>query len=134
MPRKSQFTNEYKKEHGKNPIPFPYIVLDAKKEVYFRIVSGFPATWAIKPIMREHFPDDYKGIIASDKTWRELMKNLPPHFVIQKDKKVVFLIKGIFPEEIILDKYINNFPKGYKGILVRCEESFYKMRMRENKI
>ena len=84
--------------------------------------------------MREHFPDDFKGIIASDKTWRELMKNLPPHFVIQKDKKVVFLVKGIFPEKIILDQYINYFPKGYKGILVRCEESFYKMRMRENNI
>ena len=84
--------------------------------------------------MREHFPDDYKGIIASDKTWRELMKNLPPHFVVKKEKKVVFLVKGIFPEKIILDQYINNFPNGYKGILVRCEESFYKMRMRENNI
>ena len=50
--------------------------------------------------MREHFPDDYKGIIASDKIWGELMKNLPPHFVIQKDKKIVFLVKGIFPEKL----------------------------------
>ena len=64
MPRKSQFTYEYKKKYGKNPIPFPHIVLDTKKVVYFRIVSGFPATLAVKPIMREHFPDDYKGIIA----------------------------------------------------------------------
>ena len=134
MPRKSKFTYEYKKKYGKNPIPFPHLVLETQKIVYFRIVSGFPATLAVKPIMREHFPDDYKGIIASDKTWRELMKNLPPHFVIQKDKKVVFLVKGIFPEKIILDQYINYFPKGYKGILVRCEESFYKMRMRENNI
>ena len=134
MPRKSKFTYEYKKKYGKNPIPFPHIVLETQKIVYFRIVSGFPATLAVKPIMREHFPDDYKGIIASDKTWRELMKNLPPHFVIEKDKKVVFLVKGMFPEKIILDQYINNFPKGYTGILVRCEESFYKMRMRENNI
>ena len=62
------------------------------------------------------------------------MKNLPPHFVIQKDKIVVFLVKGIFPEKIILDRYMNYFPNGYKGILIRCEESFYKMRMRENNI
>ena len=93
MQRKSKFTNEYTKKHGKNPIPFPHIVLDKKKLVYFRIVSGFPALLAVKPIMREHFPDDYKGIIASDKTWRELMKNFPPHFVIQKDKKLFFLKK-----------------------------------------
>jgi len=132
MLRESKFTNKYKKKHGKNPIPFPHIVLDNKKLVYFHIVSGFPATLAVKPIMREHFPDDYKGIIASDETWRELMKNLPPHFVIQKDKKVVFLVKGIFPKKIILEQYMKNFPKGYKGILVRCEESFYKMRMRKN--
>ena len=62
------------------------------------------------------------------------MKNLPPHFIIQKDKKVVFLVKGIFSEKIILDKYLNNFPKDYQGIIVRCEESFYKMRMEENNI
>ncbi len=134
MPRKSKFTYEYKKKYGKNPIPFPHIVLDAKKVVYFRIVAGFPATLAVKPIMREHFPDDYKGIIASDETWGELMKNLPPHFVIAKDKKVVFLVKGIFPDKIKLDEYINNFPKDYTGIFVRCEESFYKMRMKENNI
>ena len=134
MSRKSKFTSEYKKQYGKNPIPFPHIVLDLQKVVYFRIVSGFPAKLALKPIMREHFPDDYKGIIASDKTWKELMKNLPPHFVIRKEKIVVFLVKGIFSEKIILDQYLKNFPKGYKGTLVRCEESFYKMRMKKNNI
>jgi len=52
------------KKYGKNPFPFPHIVLDAKKIIYFLIVSSFPATLAVNPIMREHFPDDYKGIIA----------------------------------------------------------------------
>ena len=78
MQRKSKFTNEYKKKYGKNPIPFPHIVLDKKKLVYFRIVSGFPATLAVKPIMREHFPDDFTGIIASVKTWEKLMRELDP--------------------------------------------------------
>ena len=133
MLRKSKFTEEYKK-NGKNPIPFPHIVLCKQKIVYFRIVSGFPAALAVKPIMREHFPDDYQGIIASDQIWEELMKNLPPHFVIKKEKKVVFLVKGIFPDKIFLDKNMVNFPKGYTGMLVRCEESFYKMRMKENNI
>ena len=78
--------------------------------------------------MREHFPDDYKGIIASDKTWRELMKILPPHFVIQKDKKVVFLVKGIFPEEITLDQYINYFPEGYKGMTIKSKCIFNQLK------
>ena len=132
MTRKSEYTNLYKKKYGKNPIPFPHFVLETKKEVYFRILSGFPATLAIKPIMREHFTDEYKGIIASDKTWEKLMKNLPPHFLIQKEKTVIFLIKGIFPENTLLNKYMPIFPEDYEGKIIRCEETFYKMRVRAN--
>ena len=87
---------------------------------------------AVKPIMREHFPDDFRGIIASDETWKRLMKDLPPHFLVEKEKKVVFLIKGVFQEHLILNKYLPNFPEGYKGMVMRCEESFYKMRMKAN--
>ena len=132
MERKSKYTDIYKKTNGKNPIPFPHIVLEEKKEVYFRIVTGFPAILAVKPIMREHFSDDYKGLIASDETWENLMKDLPPHFLIKKEKTVVFLIKGVFPEELIFKKYMHNFPNFYKGIVMRCEESFYKLRMKAN--
>ena len=49
-----------------------------KKEVYFKIDSGWPASLTVKPIMREHFPDDFKGIIASQKTWEKLMRELSP--------------------------------------------------------
>ena len=134
MPRKSKFTGEYKKR-GKNPIPFPHIVLHKKKVFYFRIVSEFPAILAIRPIMWEHFPDEYKGIIASDNKYLErINEEFATSFYNSKRKKVVFLVKGIFPAKIILDQYLTNFPKGYKGILVRCEESFYKMRMKDNNL
>ena len=79
MIRKSKYTLEYKKGKSKNPIPFPHIVLSKRKEVYFKIDSGWPATLTIKPIMREHFPDDFKGIIASVKTWERLMNELDPN-------------------------------------------------------
>ena len=79
MTRKSKFTIEYTKGKSKNPIPFPHIVKFEKKEVYFKIDSGWPATLTIKPIMREHFPDDFKGIIASVKTWEKLMRELDPN-------------------------------------------------------
>ena len=78
MIRKSKYTAEYKKGKRKNPIPFPHIVIVEKKEVYFRIASGWPASLTIKPIMREHFPDDFKGIIASVQTWEKLMRELNP--------------------------------------------------------
>ena len=60
------------------------------------------------------------------------MPNVPPHFIVEKDNKVVFLIKGIFPKHLILRNYMPYFPKAYKGIVMRCEESFYKMRMKAN--
>ena len=79
MIRKSKYTLEYKKGKSKNPIPFPHIVISKRKEVYFKIDSGWPATLTIKPIMREHFPDDFKAIIASVETWEKLMKELDPN-------------------------------------------------------
>ena len=79
MIRKSKYTAEHKKGKSKNPIPFPHIVILKRKEVYFRIDSGWPASLTIKPIMREHFPDDFKGIIASVETWEKLMKELDPN-------------------------------------------------------
>ena len=60
------------------------------------------------------------------------MPKIPPHFIVEKDHKVVFLIKGVFPEHLILKNYMPYFPKEFKGIVMRCEESFYKMRMKAN--
>ena len=60
------------------------------------------------------------------------MPKIPPHFIVEKESKVVFLIKGVFPEHLILKNYMPYFPKEFKGIVMRCEESFYKMRMKAN--
>ena len=60
------------------------------------------------------------------------MPKIPPHFIVKKESKVVFLIKGVFPEHLILKNYMPYFPKEFKGIVMRCEESFYKMRMKAN--
>ena len=60
------------------------------------------------------------------------MPKIPPHFIVKKESKVVFLIKGVFPEDLILDNYMPYFPKTFKGIVMRCEESFYKMRIKAN--
>ena len=60
------------------------------------------------------------------------MTTIPPHFIVEKEKKVVFLIKGVFPEDLLLSNYMPHFPKFFKGIVIRCEESFYKMRMKVN--
>ena len=60
------------------------------------------------------------------------MIKIPPHFIIEEDNKVIFLIKGVFPEHLILKSYMPYFPKAFKGTVIRCEESFYKMRMKAN--
>ena len=58
---------------------------------------------------------------------------MPPHFIIEKEKEVVFLIRGGFPATFALGNYMKNFPEGWKGSIIRCEESFYKMRMKSNR-
>jgi len=60
------------------------------------------------------------------------MPKMPPHFIVEKENKVVFLIKGVFPEHLILKNYMPYFPKVFKGMVIRCEENFYKMRMKIN--
>ena len=76
MIRKSKYTTEHKRGKSKNPIPFPHIVMLKQKKVYFKIETGWPASLTVKPIMREHFPDDFTGIIASAQKWERLMKEL----------------------------------------------------------
>ena len=60
------------------------------------------------------------------------MLKIPPHFIIENENKVVFLIKGFFPEHLILKNYMPYFPKAFQGIVMRCEETFYKMRLKVN--
>ena len=60
------------------------------------------------------------------------MTKIPTHFIIEKENKVVFLIKSLFPEYLILNYYMPYFPKVSEGIIMRCEESFYKMRINVN--
>ena len=60
------------------------------------------------------------------------MTKIPTHFIVEKENKVVFLIKGVFPEYLILKNYMPYFPKVSKGILMRFKGSFYKIRMKVN--
>ena len=60
------------------------------------------------------------------------MAKIPPHFIIEQENTVVFLIKGVFPENLILKNYMPYFPQVCKGMVIRCEESFYTMRMKVN--
>ena len=71
MSRKSKYTGGFRPRKYESRIPFPYVVFDEKKEVYFRIVS-VSFDLAVTPIMKEHFPGDYKGYIASSKCWEEI--------------------------------------------------------------
>ena len=49
-----------------NFIPFPYVVLDDEKQVLFYMQNPYPSCMAINSIMKEKFPDGYRGIVVRD--------------------------------------------------------------------
>ena len=53
---------------------------------------------------------------------------LPPHFIDEKKKEVVFHLKGTFPVQLAIPTWMKSFPSDYSSSVVRCEETFYKMR------
>ena len=57
---------------------------------------------------------------------------LPPHYLDEKSKQVVFHIKGGFPTTLAIPTWMKFFPEDYKGVVVRCEETFYKLRAKVN--
>ncbi len=56
------------------------------------------------------------------------MTNLPPHFGREKKKEVMFHIPGAFPTTMIPGLTKEYFPTEYKSIVVRCAETFYRLR------
>ena len=59
---------------------------------------------------------------------------LPPHFIDEKKKEVIFHIKGGYPVTMAIPSFMQSFPKGYKGVSCRCEETFYKLRAKVNEL
>ena len=59
------------------------------------------------------------------------MCKFPPHFLVEEENYAMFLIKGVFTEHLILKNYTPSFPK-FKSTIMRCEESFYKRRIKVN--
>ena len=54
--------------------------------------------------------------------------SLPPHFIDEKNKEVVFHLKGGYPVTMAIPTWMKSFPDDYKGITCRREETFYKLR------
>ena len=57
---------------------------------------------------------------------------IPPHYVDEKNKEVVFHIPGGFPVTLGIPTWMKAFPSDYKGTCIRCEESFYRWRAKVN--
>ena len=58
--------------------------------------------------------------------------SLPPHFIDEKNKEVVFHLKGGYPVTMAIPTWMTSFPNDYKAITCRCEETFYKLRAKIN--
>ena len=57
---------------------------------------------------------------------------LPPHFIDEKKKEVVFHLKGGYPVTMVIPIWMKSFPDGFRGVICRCEETFYKLRAKLN--
>ena len=57
---------------------------------------------------------------------------IPPHYLDNKNKQVVFHLKGAYPATLAIPTWMKFFPEDYKGVVVRCEETFYKLRAKVN--
>ena len=60
--------------------------------------------------------------------------NIPPHYIDEKNKEVVFHIKGGFPTTMAIPTWMKSFPSDYSASVVRCEETFYKLRGKINEL
>ena len=59
--------------------------------------------------------------------------NIPPHYIDEKNKEVVFHIKGGYPVAAMLPSIMSkHFSPEYSCSVVRCEETFYKLRAKVN--
>ena len=67
--------------------------------------------------------DIYKG--SADGMRRQ---RIPTYFVLENKKKVVFHIPGAFPVKMGIPTWMKYFPANYKGVVIRCEETFYRLR------
>tara|TARA_B100000965_G_scaffold110520_1_gene91245 strand:- start:181 stop:351 length:171 start_codon:yes stop_codon:yes gene_type:complete len=50
----------------------------------------------------------------------------------EKNKQVVFHLKGAYPATMAMTTWMMSFPNDYKGVVIRCEETFYKLRTKVN--
>ena len=53
---------------------------------------------------------------------------MPPHFVNEKKQETGFDIKGRFPTTMVIPTWVKSFPDNDNGVVVRREETFYKLR------
>ena len=58
--------------------------------------------------------------------------NIPPHFIDEKKKEVVFHLKGTFLVQLAIPTWMKSFQDDFKGVTSRCEETFYKLRAKVN--
>ena len=57
---------------------------------------------------------------------------LPPHFLDENKKEVVFHIKGGYPVMMAIPTFMQSFSKGFKEVTCRCEETLHKLREKAN--
>tara|TARA_Y100001968_G_scaffold160094_1_gene146315 strand:+ start:1901 stop:2095 length:195 start_codon:yes stop_codon:yes gene_type:complete len=56
-------------------------------------------------------------------------ENIPPHFVLDKSKEVIFYLrKGSVEKENELSAWMQKFPSDYKGMVIKSACLFKKLK------
>ena len=56
-------------------------------------------------------------------------ENIPPHFVLDKSKEVIFYLgKGVVEGEKELPEWMQKFPSDYKGMVMKSACLFKKLK------
>ena len=56
-------------------------------------------------------------------------ENIPPHFVLDKSKEVIFYLgKGKFEADKNLQEWMKDFPSDYKGMVMKSACLFKKLK------
>ena len=45
----------------------------------------------------------------------------------EENKQVLFHFKGAYPAKMAMTTWMMSFPNDYKGVVIRCEETFYQL-------
>tara|TARA_Y100001968_G_C19306506_1_gene691902 strand:+ start:114 stop:305 length:192 start_codon:yes stop_codon:yes gene_type:complete len=62
-----------------------------------------------------------------------IRNDLPPHFVLEESKEVIFYLENPLPSEITIPLWMRSFPDDYKGMIMTNACLFTRLKDQSKK-